>query len=283
MTKEAAEILYNQSHRGTLRKPNCLLDSNLKSIDEMLNTLIGIIYFKNQDDMPLLKKISRITTCKHMLKSNEFVQELKGRGTVKKPYHLKTIFGEGEFLDMHNTYENGKIPTFIKKFYCFGNCLEYSMALAQHDIHSTVLTGIGYFKDAFLHSVLLAEHDGNPQIFDFNYDLVMDKDLYLKLFSFEVLSEISGQKLLDVADLVKAGPKVKDYQLLLAFDDCIKFKKEALAQQEQQKDATLTRQEQQKEENTPLHCPQEKSTSHKSINLAGNKQNATTNHNEREK
>ena len=156
------------------------------------------------------------------------------------------------------------------------------MVLAKHDTHSTVLTGIGYFKGAFLHSVLLTEHDGNPQIFDFNYDLIMDKDLYLKLFSFEVLSEISGQKLLDVADLVKAGPKVKDYQLLLAFDNCIKFKKEALSQQEQQKDATLTREEQQKE-NTPLHCPQEKPTPRENINLAGNKQNATTNHNEREK
>ena len=47
-------------------------------------------------------------------------------------------------------------------------------------------------KIAILHSVVEFE---NGWIMDFNYDLVMQKDLYFALFGFEVLSELTSQEI----------------------------------------------------------------------------------------
>lgn len=230
MTKEEAQILYEQSHNHTLRKPNCIC-ADTKMLDSLLKSSIGLIFYRNADELSPLERSFRFVNCKQSLKKHPYVKKLKGRGTADKPYKLSTIFGEGEFLDLHSIYKNGNIPDFIKKFYCFSNCMTYSMLLAKKEIDSTVLTGIAHYKTPFLHAVLLGWHDDRPQIFDFNYDLVMDQDLYMKLFSFEVLSKLDGQSLWENKDIIQNGPKLKDFQILLAFDDCIKFKSEALLNQ----------------------------------------------------
>ena len=107
----------------------------------------------------------------------------------------------------------------------------YAFVLTKQGIECNVLTGMSYFDSPYLHAVLSVKNRNTNkiQILDFNYDLVMDYDLFLKLYSFEVWSSVSGQKFLDDRDIIEVnGVDLKDYQLLLAYDDAIRYKQEKL-------------------------------------------------------
>jgi hypothetical protein len=80
-------------------------------------------------------------------------------------------------------------PNYIEKQCCHSNCYE---TVKQQTIKCEILSGICYRSYPFLHTVLLID----DYILDFNYDLIMSKDLYMDLFNFEVISKIKSEDVL---------------------------------------------------------------------------------------
>ena len=64
--------------------------------------------------------------------------------------------------------------------------------MKKQKIMCEILSGICYRSYPFLHTVLLID----DYILDFNYDLIMAKDLYMDLFNFEVISKIKSEDVL---------------------------------------------------------------------------------------
>lgn len=77
----------------------------------------------------------------------------------------------------------------------------------------------------FLHSVILV----NGKIIDFNYNMVIDKDLYFKLVKFESLAELDAQKARDTFDFIiwrrdmLNKSKVQTLTMNFAFDNVLDY------------------------------------------------------------
>lgn len=77
----------------------------------------------------------------------------------------------------------------------------------------------------FLHSVILVEN----KVIDFNYNIVISKDLYFKLVKFECLAEVDAQKARDTFDFVVSKrdllnkSKVQTLTMNFAFDDVLDY------------------------------------------------------------
>ena len=111
---------------------------------------------------------------------------LTGKGTLQNPYHIQTNFGEGKFFNFYEYFKKGKIPSVFRKYDCHTNCFEFAV---RSNKNCKILSGICFRNFSFLHSVLLID----DYILDFNYDLVMSKDLYVNLFNFEILNVVESE------------------------------------------------------------------------------------------
>ena len=143
-------------------------------------------------------------------------------------YYTTTCdLGEGMFSDARKMFENEIYPQWIKHQYCFNNTHLYILKTKQK---AKILSGISFVGKPFLHSVLLIDEN----IVDFNYDLVMSKDLYIKLTSFEILEVLDSKKLLENKDLIINNRKhlnLPGCVLNFAFDEVVerlKTQKEAM-------------------------------------------------------
>ena len=61
-----------------------------------------------------------------------------------------------------------------------------------------ILSGIAYMNEPFLHSVILFK----DKVIDFNYNIVMSKELYFAITKFECLAELSASRVRETVDLV---------------------------------------------------------------------------------
>jgi len=122
---------------------------------------------------------------------------LTGKGVFENPYVIETNFGYGKFCDLHTYFKTKKYPEFIIKRYCHTNCYQFAKKINSR---CKILSGIAYKNYPFLHSVLLMDN----YILDFNYDLLMTKELYCSLFNFEVLNVINGDDVKKYADKMEA-------------------------------------------------------------------------------
>jgi len=122
--------------------------------------------------------------------------ELMGSGIFSCPFEIKTKYGAGKFFEAHSFFEDNKYPKFVRKRYCHSNSYEFAKT---HNKECTVLSGVAYRRKSFLHSVVQI----GDYILDFNYDLVMDKELYMKLFNFVVVSEVKSQDIKENDELMK--------------------------------------------------------------------------------
>lgn len=184
MTIQEFRDLSNDNLKNVLRLPYNLNDDNDYEREYKLNVssiIINFLLAYTSVDADL-----NVLELKKILINNF---NLKGNGSLNSLYSVKTQFGGGQFCDLHNFFSNNRYPNFIQKQYCHSNC--YDM-VKYCKLKCKILSGIACRSYSFLHSVLLVD----DYILDFNYDLLMSKDLYMQLFNFEVLSIVDSDDLI---------------------------------------------------------------------------------------
>ena len=225
MTLKEAEELREQNLARTLRMPNCLQFIDEDDMAQRTNIRWGVCYIikKYVEKRPFGKKSMLLKTA---LKNARGVEDFYGAGTKDWPFHIKTKWGSGCFYDAHEVFKGAKYPNYIEKLYCFSNCYFMAKEIGEtNNLSCKVLGGIAYIKDyPILHAVVETE-DG--YIIDFNYDIVMEKELYFSLFAFEPLSELTSQEIF-VKDrlLNKYRNHIKNYghgYRVFALDDLIEY------------------------------------------------------------
>lgn len=180
----------------------------------------------NKIDLPSLNYISLLAFLKHnerCLKNNILVERLSGSGSVNKPYTIKTKFGTGRFFKANEIFKNYQTPDFIKKDFCHYNSFMLCQAIAKAGDKATVLGGIACLGRPFLHSVVCINYYGEKFVLDFNYNLAMSYNLYVKLFSFNILSELDGERLIDDCNKIfqkcPQGMDLEPYYFIMAHHD----------------------------------------------------------------
>ena len=193
MTLKEAEDLRIQNMARTLRMPRSLQFLDEDDMAQCTNVRWGICYVikKYREKSPIGKQCMII---KSALKNAKGVIDFYGAGTKEWPFHIKTKWGDGSFYDAHHLFRSHKYPNYIEKQYCFSNCYFLAKEIGEtNNMSCKVLGGIAYIKDyPILHAVIETE-DGF--IVDFNYDIVMEKELYFNLFGFEPLTELTSQEI----------------------------------------------------------------------------------------
>ena len=136
---------------------------------------------------------------------------------------IHTSFGSGVVCNAHVLFEYYQYPTHITPGYCFSNAFLYVMT---KEPDAKVLSGIAFVGKPFLHSVVLC----HGMIIDFNYDLIMSKELYFALTHFEVLEVLDSQAIIDNKEvLIDNKHKLKDVnyaELNFAFEEVLDLVKE---------------------------------------------------------
>ena len=149
-------------------------------------------------------------------------------------YRIETKFGEGTFFDARKLFEKGKYPAWVKPDFCYSNAYAHVMT---EELKATVISGIGYVGSGkpFLHSAILTA-DG--MIIDFNYNLVMSKELYYNLFNFEVLAWLDSDKIIKNKTFCLKNPEIfsgyKSYEINFAFDEVMEKVKQEYAEAEKE-------------------------------------------------
>lgn len=183
---------------------------------ELSNTLILPQSVENATDAVLCDKYNLTTILKEMMSASLIQEEqnrfnslksklvrrcnLTGQGTFENPYHIETDYGDGKFFHFNHSFKKGKVPSLFQKHQCHSNCFEFANKTKRH---CTILSGISFRNYSFLHSVLLM----GEYILDFNYDIVMSKDLYVELFNFDILNKVDSEDIKKYAYLFYGGSK----------------------------------------------------------------------------
>lgn len=189
--KEFREFYYAEQ-RELIRYPKGVIKDDESLEDKYLYSywITGYLfhYFEEAD--------SSSVDYKSLLKKNA---NLSGSGTKQDPYHITTQFGSGNFLHSSN-FLVGENLDYIKKRFCFQNVYEFAK---RHSKKCEMLAGLAYRDYPFLHSVILVD----DYVLDFNYDLAMSKDLYFKLFNFEVLNRVDSDYVKENMALINPDSK----------------------------------------------------------------------------
>lgn len=178
---------YYAQQRGLIRCPKGLkLDDELLE-DKYLFTHWIANFLNGKSDFDY----------ESLLKKNG---DLSGKGTREDPYFINTNFGCGNFL-LYSKFLNANEDTsYIKKRYCFQNVYEFSKRCSKK---CEIISGLAFRDYPFLHSVILLD----DYVLDFNYNLAMSKDLYFKMFNFEVLTKVDSDYVKENAYLISKDSK----------------------------------------------------------------------------
>ena len=129
-----------------------------------------------------------------------FVNSLEKMGD-RQGYKISTTFGDGEFFLDREIFLNKQYPSFVKRNFCFANCLNFCQAENNRGMDIKILNGIfGAAEHPLCHSIITFR---DAYVLDFNLGLVMTKELYIKICCFEVLSEITAEEIQDNIGLVR--------------------------------------------------------------------------------
>ena len=202
---------------GNLRKPE-----TVENLDEKT------IFNSHQTFLIIVNKILHNPSKERFLQSS-FGKCIMGKVgiseiTLKNKeigiYYIKSIFGEGEFYDARKMFLNGKYPKWINHGFCFSNSFYHLMMTGMK---ASIESGIAYKKKPFLHSVIAV----GDYIVDFNYDLVISKNLYYALMHFEVLATLESEKIKSIRDDCFNRRQIfdgmQDYMINFAFDDVMEI------------------------------------------------------------
>lgn len=219
MTIEEINALAISEKNGELRKPKNAENVCTEDLTSQEQLLLRVRWFLNEE------KENGFVGClfrRLVMKKQKGVKSFKGLGTRKNPYKIKTDFGNGTFYDARKGFEKNKYPEWIEQNYCYSNCYQFVLLTK---VDCKVLSGIGYMDKSFLHSVLLV----GDKIIDFNYHIVMSKDLYFKLTKFECLAEIDAKKIRDNIELfmskrdVLTSSNLQCVTMNYAYDDVVDY------------------------------------------------------------
>lgn len=223
MTIEDVEELRRQEKCGQLRLPKLeIKDSQIKS---MLSTSWYIYQMINNKSRfnNMLNKIS--------LKKNGV--KVSGKGTWIDPYLISTGVGCGKCFNIQQVI--GDKVYDLEAQQCFYNSLIMAAGLLEADKieQSCCVSGIsllveGGKKQGILHSVVELNDD---MIADVNLGIVMSKDLYKKVFMFEELTRIDGEKILDLLRVLDDDAllgiaekfNLRSYHMAFALEDLMDF------------------------------------------------------------
>ena len=232
------EELIEEEKSGELRKPNCMI---AKSDDEQKAITLAfraIAFFTKQNLTSNIFDYVDDREERSALKElyySSIVNVFKGCGTKDEPFEIETTFGDGICCDdssllsykERQAYEHGN---------CFTNAYYLAASLTKAGYVCKQLSGIAYLDEPFLHSVVYIENeDHEPFILDFNYDMIMSYDLFVKFLIFEVLAETKGKDIVKAINFVHKADKnfkfeVKNYQLAFALNEVLKDYKLKLKQ-----------------------------------------------------
>lgn len=222
MTIEEVERLRVQEINGTLRLPHCDIDAFEYN---KISLIAWGIYNINRSKNFLSKLINKLSLKKMGIK-------ISGKGTKDEPYFVETPYGKGKFFNVNEIFKDKHCPFEVGN--CFANAFNMAgemIKLPNVEICDCV-SGISWHRkngvdSGMLHSVV----ELNNWIIDVNLGMVISKDLYRKLFLFEELCRISGDKIEPVIELLKkdstkeisAKYNLRTYHLAMAAEDMVDF------------------------------------------------------------
>lgn len=231
MTIEDVERLRIQEVNNELRFPNVDIDKS--QVDEAF--YMAYLVYNIANNKLFLSRLM----CKLALK--KLGVEIVGKGTKKNPYTIKSEFGESEFYPVRYLFVDKKCP--FKAGECFKNAFHIAGEMSKLKsvkrcdcVSGLSLTLTKDGKRGILHSVAeLNDH----LIIDVNYGVVIDKELYNKLFMFEELERIEGKQVPEMLALISDDKSreimrkyyLRDYHMVFAPEDMRDFLKNQARQQ----------------------------------------------------
>lgn len=164
--------------------------------------LIGM--YTKQKEKSIYKTLSDVflkTTYGISYKDIKFNEEQKNYEYISKD-------GKAIKFDLLSKYaqeeKNVKELTSNKRY---NKCHNMALSLATNFENATVLTGyIVHQGYKILHSVVEISKDNKKQICDWTNNLIMEKEKYINLFQFKILSEIKGKDILSDLSKIKETP-----------------------------------------------------------------------------
>lgn len=216
MKLEEIRKLIKDEDAGKLRKPAIKLNKNRNeriSRCDALTIIVKYIIENSDRDVFINTSFGKLT----MKKAG--ILDVYCEDPNYRIYKASTVFGDGKFFDSRALFENWKYPQWIIPGFCYSN--SYAHILTK-ELKAKIISGIvcmGRSKP-FLHSVILTDEG---MVIDFNYSLVMDKELYFNLFNFEVLAELDSEKIIKNKEFCLSNPEIfsdyKSYEINFAFDE----------------------------------------------------------------
>ena len=223
MTIKEIEQLIKDEDAGVLRKPAPALNKPRRDLNrgsEILTIIVKYILSNKDRDVFLT------SACGKLIIKRAEIQDINCVDHQYGMYEIKTKLGDGIFFNTLRLFEDGKYPVWIKPGFCYSNTYAHIMT---EELKAKILSGIVYLGAGkpFLHSVILHNDD---TIIDFNYNLVMSKELYFSLFNMEVLAELESEKIISSKEFCLKNPEIfskfKSYDINFAFDEVMEKAKE---------------------------------------------------------
>jgi len=222
MTIEQVEELRIQEMNGTLRRPKLLIEN--RSINNVFRIQYAI--YKVVNSKTFITKLINKTYLRNI------GLEINGKGTVENCYTIKTPYGEGEVFNVKYLFKRNKCP--LKQGNCFSNSWQMASVVADLTDNevSDCVSGISLIAQkegpsSILHSIV----ETDRWVIDVNWGICMSKELYYKLFMFEELARIKGQRIDEIREEISSDDyrkiakefNMKTYHLVFAVDDFIGF------------------------------------------------------------
>ena len=229
MTIEEINELAKNEKAGLLRRPQGAENASQEELNTAEQLLSHIRWFLEEE------KEQGFLGCAYrrlVMKKLKCVKSFKGLGSIKHQYKIETDFGSGSFYDVRKGFNKKEYPDFIQQNFCYSNCLQFAIVTRMD---CKILSGIGYMGKPFLHSVILID----DKIVDFNYHVVIDKDLYFNITKFECLAEVDAKKIRDSFDFVCSkrdalrNSKLQTVTINFAYDDVMDYLNNKQRQEEQ--------------------------------------------------
>lgn len=146
------------------------------------------------------------------------IESFKGKGSFKSPFKIQTKKYNGEFYLSRNIFHSNKYPTSIGIGRCHSNSYITAYVLTEKGINVEVVNGLSWYQFSACHSIVLID---NRWVVDYNWDLIIDYDLYKKMIPFEEIERISGDKIYNNHKIMKSCYH-RAFEMLFAYEDCLK-------------------------------------------------------------
>ena len=134
------------------------------------------------------------------LNNNSLVNSIKE--VQKGIYDIKTKFGETKLLTPKTLYQ-GNMPFVPIIGDCYNNSLTNTL-VTSYSQNPAASVGILYISDEnhIVHAISEFDNDKDDRyIIDYNYNLVMRKDFYCKLYNFKILNTVTKEQIHELLTL----------------------------------------------------------------------------------